>query len=189
MLVCDSAGHPRYRRTILRGLVGWAPHWTVLCIAADATRTDSSGVGATSTAQAVLGTAGAGVDLAMAHLDLCLKLQSPMAIIITKLDLVTRQMLQRTVSQILTAVKATGRKPSMLLRQNQDLETSLSIVPQEDYDAVQAVVKEILGSGDLLSVIPIVLASAVKGTGVGLTHALLENLPIPPGRLRRTSSQ
>ena len=26
VFVCDSAGHPRYRRTTVRGLVGWAPH-------------------------------------------------------------------------------------------------------------------------------------------------------------------
>ena len=31
----DSAGHPRYRRTAIRGLFGWAPHWAALCIAAD----------------------------------------------------------------------------------------------------------------------------------------------------------
>lgn len=26
VFVCDSAGHPRYRRTTVRGLIGWAPH-------------------------------------------------------------------------------------------------------------------------------------------------------------------
>ena len=26
VFVSDSAGHPRYRRTTVRGLVGWAPH-------------------------------------------------------------------------------------------------------------------------------------------------------------------
>jgi hypothetical protein len=32
VLLSDSAGHPRYRRTTVRGLIGWAPHWTILCI-------------------------------------------------------------------------------------------------------------------------------------------------------------
>ncbi|KAJ8611198.1 hypothetical protein MRB53_038042 [Persea americana] len=44
VFVSDSAGHPRYRRTTLRGLIGWAPNWTLLCIPADDTQ-DTAGVG------------------------------------------------------------------------------------------------------------------------------------------------
>jgi GTPase len=56
LFVSDSAGHPRYRRTTARGLIGWAPHWTVLCVAADEGENAPSGVGGTLTAQEVLGT-------------------------------------------------------------------------------------------------------------------------------------
>lgn len=56
VFVSDSAGHPRYRRTTVRGLVGWAPHWTVLCVAADDGDNGSNGAGGTSSAQDVLGT-------------------------------------------------------------------------------------------------------------------------------------
>lgn len=61
LFVSDSAGHPRYRRTTVRGLVGWSPHWTVLCVAADDGENAPSNAGGTSSAQEVLGTAGAGV--------------------------------------------------------------------------------------------------------------------------------
>jgi hypothetical protein len=61
IFVSDSAGHPRYRRTTVRGLVGWAPHWTVLCVAADDGENAPSNAGGTSSAKDILGTVGAGV--------------------------------------------------------------------------------------------------------------------------------
>lgn len=63
VFVSDSAGHPRYRRTTVRGLVGWAPHWTVLCVAADDGENAPSNAGGTSSAQEILGTAGAGIGM------------------------------------------------------------------------------------------------------------------------------
>jgi hypothetical protein len=65
VFVSDSAGHPRYRRTTVRGLVGWAPHWTVLCIGADDGENAPIGAGRTSSAQEVLGTAGAGIGMSI----------------------------------------------------------------------------------------------------------------------------
>jgi hypothetical protein len=61
VFLSDSAGHPRYRRTTVRGLVGWSPHWTVLCVAADDGENAPSNAGGTSSAQDVLGAAGAGI--------------------------------------------------------------------------------------------------------------------------------
>jgi hypothetical protein len=61
VFVSDSAGHPRYRRTTVRGLVGWAPHWTVLCVAADDGENAPNSAGGTSSAQEILGTAGVGI--------------------------------------------------------------------------------------------------------------------------------
>jgi GTPase len=61
VFVSDSAGHPRYRRTTVRGLVGWAPNWTVLCVAADDGENAPSHAGGTSSAQEILGAAGAGI--------------------------------------------------------------------------------------------------------------------------------
>ncbi|ATZ57845.1 hypothetical protein BCIN_15g03740 [Botrytis cinerea B05.10] len=177
LFVSDSAGHPRYRRTTVRGLVGWAPHWTVLCVAAD--DTGSSGAGSTSTTE-LLGTVGAGTDLAKAHLELCLKLDKPLAIVITKLDLASRPRLSETLSKLLSAIKATGRTPSILPPDNSKniIDADLiSILPQ-DTDTVKKVINT-MAMSDLRSIVPIILTSAVKGTGIRQLHALLQALPIP----------
>ncbi|KAK3372479.1 hypothetical protein B0H63DRAFT_298289 [Podospora didyma] len=174
----DSAGHPRYRRTILRGIVGWSPHWTMLCIAADSAEVTSA-VGATSSAIDVLGPAGAGVDLADAHLDLCLRLQSPLVVVITKLDLANKSSLSNTLSKVLSGIKRAGRTPA-ILKGDPASHSDLNRLSVVDCEAVRRVVESMAGKEDLLSVIPIVLTSAVDGRGVGLLHAMLQKLPLPP---------
>ncbi|KAK0733510.1 hypothetical protein B0T26DRAFT_24213 [Lasiosphaeria miniovina] len=174
----DSAGHPRYRRTILRGLVGWAPHWTILCLAADGADS-ASAAGATSSAVDILGPAAAGVDLASAHLDLCLRLRLPLAIVVTKLDLATKQSMTGILNKLLSAIKGAGRVPA-ILRTNQTSHTDTGHVSTADLEAVKRVVDSMAGSEDLLSVVPIVLTSAVDGRGIGLVHAMLQSLPLPP---------
>ncbi|KAF5528076.1 GTP-binding protein 2 [Colletotrichum aenigma] len=179
VFVSDSAGHPRYRRTILRGLFGWAPQWTVLCLAADDNEASSTKDGASSTANEVLGIAGAGVDLAKAHLELCLKLKTPLVIVITKLDLATKASLQRTLGQVLTHVKEAGRVPKILQPAAGGAQ-EWSRIPSAELNKAQVLTNEMEQSGDLLKHIPIVLTSTVSGAGIGLAHALLENLPLPP---------
>ncbi|KAK1850676.1 GTP-binding protein [Colletotrichum chrysophilum] len=179
VFVSDSAGHPRYRRTILRGLFGWAPQWTVLCLAADDNEASSTKDGASSTANEVLGIAGAGVDLAKAHLELCLKLKTPLVIVITKLDLATKASLQRTLGQVLTHVKEAGRVPKILQPAAGGAQ-EWSRIPSAELNKAQVLTNGMEQSVDLLKHIPIVLTSAVSGAGIGLAHALLENLPLPP---------
>ncbi|KAL2022764.1 hypothetical protein VTK56DRAFT_4580 [Thermocarpiscus australiensis] len=174
----DSAGHPRYRRTILRGIIGWAPHWTLLCIAADSAEF-ASAAGATSTALDVLGPAGASVDLASAHLDLCLRLRLPLAIVITKLDLANKSSLSSTLSKILSSVKKAGRVPKMV-KGGAPGHCDLTRVSEPDREAVKEVLDSMDASDDPLSVVPILLTSAVDGRGVGSLHALLQGLPLPP---------
>ncbi|KAH8735384.1 hypothetical protein BGZ61DRAFT_341160 [Ilyonectria robusta] len=184
VFVSDSAGHPRYRRTVLRGLMNWEPHWIILCIAADDADSPSSDYGTTSSAQDVLGVAAAGVDLVKAHLTLSLKMEVPMAIVITKLDLASKISLQRTMIKVLTAIKDVGRVPK-ILQPDQRQHEELKEVPMEDHVKVQELLKGISQSGKLTQLVPIVLTSAVKGSGVGLMHALLENLPLPPAPTSR----
>jgi GTPase len=181
VFVSDSAGHPRYRRTTVRGLVGWAPHWTFLCIAADDEMNLPSDAGSTSSAQDILGTAGAGVDLAKAHLELCLKLDKPLAIVITKLDLASKDSLRQTLSKILSAVKAQGRTPSILPPDQSKYvsETDLATILEKDGATIQDVVDKMTTAGGLSSVVPILMTSAAKGTGIRLMHALLRGLPTP----------
>ncbi|CZR50552.1 related to GTP-binding protein [Phialocephala subalpina] len=181
VFVSDTGGHPRYRRTTVRGLVGWAPHWTVLCIAADDGDNAPNSAGGTSSAQDILGTAGAGIDLAKAHLELCLKFDKPLVVVITKLDLASKASLRQTLSKILTAVKATGRTPSIIPPDQTKTvhESDVSSIPKNDIDALQSISDRIRLSGDLVSIVPIIMTSAAKGTGMRSMHALLQGLPMP----------
>lgn len=170
----DSAGHPRFRRTILRGIVGWAPHWTLLCIAADGT----DGGAEIASIQDSSSVAESAADLSQAHLDLCLNLDLPLAVVITKMDLASRLTLQRTLGKILSKIKAAGRTTKILQPDNK-CDEHLSEVPLKDVASVSTAIDAIQSADSLQRVVPIVLTSAVKGTGIGLIHALLQSLPLP----------
>ncbi|KAF5679938.1 GTP-binding protein 2 [Fusarium circinatum] len=179
VFVSDSAGHPRYRRTVLRGLMNWAPHWIILCLAVDDGDTATKGHGVTSSTQDVLGVTSVGADLVKAHLTLSLKLDIPLAVVITKMDLASRTSAHRTTNKILSAVKEAGRIPK-ILRPDQKVWSDLDRVPDDDSAKVQDLLKGISESGSLTEIVPIAFTSAVRGSGIGLLHALLENLPLPP---------
>ncbi|GKU18928.1 unnamed protein product [Fusarium langsethiae] len=175
VFVSDSAGHPRYRRTVLRGLMNWAPHWIILCLAADDTEivTKSQGV------PDGLGVSAGGVDLVKAHLTLSLKLGLPLAVVVTKMDLASKMSAHKITNKVLSAVKEAGRVPK-ILRPDQKILGDLSRVPDDDSVKVKDLLKGITESGNLTEIVPIAFSSAVKGSGIGLLHALLENLPLPP---------
>ncbi|KAI1390289.1 uncharacterized protein F4822DRAFT_401449 [Hypoxylon trugodes] len=176
----DTAGHPRYQRTTLRALVGWAPHWTMLCIPSNEDSISPFGAQSLSDADGAAGIEITSTDLAKAQLDLCLKLAIPLAIIITKSELGQRTSLKEKLNQVFTKIKAMGRIPKLLTSAANN-EVNLLEVPEEDLRKVKnEVIDPIAKTGDPLSIVPIILTSAVKGIGIGLTHALLRSLPVPP---------
>jgi len=177
VLVSDSAGHPRYRRTTLRGLIGWSPHWTCLCIAATDAETPSGSLSAAP--QDLQPTAANAHQLSQAHLDLCLKLELPLVVIITKYDLANKDVLRRTLTPIWTAIKNADRSP-VLLPLKARSSGNLGRVLPEDSATITKLLGGVVESGNFLSTVPVVLTSAVSGEGIGLVHALLQNLPIPP---------
>ncbi|OAA68110.1 GTP-binding protein [Niveomyces insectorum RCEF 264] len=183
VFLSDSAGHPRFRRTTLRGLIGWSPHWTLLCLAA------SSSDGATEppavdSSLLDAGTAAGSAALAKAHLDLCLKLDLPLAIIITKSDLLSKESLKRTLVPIWTAVKGVGRTPQ-LLQSKQRSPENVRFVSPSDAALIERALSHVRATGDTRATVPVVLASAVSGDGIGLVHALLRALPCPPRPVAR----
>ncbi|KAI9701946.1 MAG: hypothetical protein M1836_001290 [Candelina mexicana] len=181
VFLSDSAGHPRFRRTTVRGLVGWSPHWTILCVAADAGEELAGGNGGTPLAQDPLGSiTAAASDLSQAHLDLCLKLKLPLVIAITKLDLASKVRLKHNLAKVLTTLKSNGRKPVMLSTAPITTETGpdLQYLSKNDEAEVDRALREVrYGNHDVL--VPILLTSAVNGTGISKMHALLHKLPIP----------
>jgi len=171
VFISDSAGATRYRRTILRGLVGWAPHWIFLCIAVNDTSFSTGRRGGELTPEP-------NPDLAAEQLDLCLKLGVPLVIAITKCDVGSQLSIRAVFSRAKEAVERAGRK-LVLVPVDQSSETNLTEVPARD-DEVLRKLMERLGNEGALSCVPIIFTSAVKGAGIGRIHALLANLSIPP---------
>ncbi|KAH7085330.1 hypothetical protein BKA63DRAFT_499409 [Paraphoma chrysanthemicola] len=178
VILSDSAGHPRFRRTTVRGIVGWQPHWTLLCVPADDTDDSTDKIGASPSSQEVLGPAAADLDLSQAHLQLCLSLELPLVIIITKYDLATKAGLRQTLSKLLSVLKEAGRKPCIIPdHAGASLEADLHSITRDDLVEADKVVQNFATSP--LAAVPIILTSAVKGTGINKLHAILRRLPIP----------
>ena len=178
VVLTDSAGHPRYRRTTVRGLLSWAPHWTICCVAADDDEHDTGKTGATATSVEILGSQGADVDLSRSHLELCLALGLPLIIVITKLDLASSSGLRETLRKVLTILKAAQRQPVVLSSSASPNDShDLQAIPNNDRLEIAEVVAKIQHSGSS-TLVPIVLTSAVTGIGICKLHALLHRLPV-----------
>ena len=154
------------------------PHWTLLCIPADDTDDSTGKVGASPTSQELLGPAAADLDLSQAHLHLCLSLELPLVIVITKYDLATKPGLRQTLSKLLSVLKEAGRRPCIISDHTASVaESDLRSVGADDLREAHGVVETLAESP--LAAVPIILTSAVKGTGMNKLHAFLRQLPIP----------
>lgn len=177
VFISDSAGHPRYRRTTVRGLVGWNPHWTLLCIPADNEGDSSGRMGSTPSPNEILGPAASDVDLSAAHLDLCLRLGLPLIVAITKLDLASKTGLRLTLTKLLSALKAAGKKPILIPNSPGTVaEEDLQTFSNRKLSDTRNTIRDVLA--DPTSSVPIVMTSAVQGAGFDNLHAILHELPI-----------
>jgi hypothetical protein len=159
-------------------VVSRQPHWTLLCVPADNTDESSGKIGASPTSQELLGPAAADLDLSQAHLQLCLALDLPLVIVITKYDLATKGGLRRTLSNLLSALKEAGRKPCIISGTSTSIdEVDLHTVSRSDLQEADKTIGLLADSP--LAAVPIILTSAVKGTGIHKLHAFLRKLPIP----------
>ncbi|RMZ70287.1 gtp-binding 2 [Pyrenophora seminiperda CCB06] len=171
VFLSDSAGHPRFRRTTVRGIVGWQPHWTLLCVPSDNSE-DSS------TSEDSLGPAAVGFDLSHAHLQLCLALELPLVIVITKYDLATKNGLRSTILKLFAALRDHGRNPYLITEASTSvLEADLHTVEASNLNETEKTI-ELLKSSPL-GAVPVVLTSAIKGIGIQKLHAFLRRLPMP----------
>ena len=184
VILVDSAGHPRYRRTTVRGLVSWAPHWTLCCIAAEDERDSANAINETAQREETGRSSPSDDDFSTAHLELCLKLGMPLVLVITKLDVATNQGLRNTLSRVLSTLKSCQRNP-VVLRPDPTSRVSeeLQHIPLKNEDEVLSMLAK-NGADEL---VPIVFTSAVKGSGISKLHALLRHLPLQ--RQARTTNQ
>ncbi|USP73250.1 hypothetical protein yc1106_00524 [Curvularia clavata] len=178
VFLSDSAGHPRFRRTTVRGIVGWQPHWTLLCVPADNTEDSSGKLGASPSSEELLGPAAADLDLSHAHLELCLALELPLVIVITKYDLATKNGLKSNLVKLFSALRVHNRKPCLITDSSTSvLEAELHTVEATDLEETEKTICLLRDSP--LAAVPVVLTSAVKGTGIQKLHAFLRRLPMP----------
>ena len=181
VFLTDSAGHQRYCRTIVRGLVSWAPHWTICCIAADAEEGGTSTTVRTASSRKIQGSTNTSAELSRAHLILCLKLKLPLVVVITKLDVASRYGLRQTLTKLLSILKSAGRQPTILSTTTTDAHTQDAqhqVLRKDDGDAVLGIIASVKES-EISLLVPIVLTSVVTGSGIGKLHALLRHLPLP----------
>lgn len=172
--VSDLPGSVRYLKSTLRGLISWAPHYVFLCIPAncDEEMVPERPVCGTSEQMTE-------INLALSHLDLCIKSGIPTVIVITKMDVASRAGLRGNLTKVLSALKLAGKKPAMLPVQSAtgEQDVDLQRICRTDADEVKKVIDA--ANNDWSSTVPIVLTSAVSGTGVRKLHAFLRYLPIP----------
>ena len=98
VFMSDSAGHIKYRRTTIRSLVGWAPHYAVLLLAANDEEDGKPGLS----------------EASREHMELCIKLGLRLIVVFTKIDVASKLGLRDVLSKTLTVLKENGRKPMVL---------------------------------------------------------------------------
>ncbi|PGH06814.1 hypothetical protein AJ80_08087 [Polytolypa hystricis UAMH7299] len=172
VFLSDLPGSTRYIKSTLRGLMSWEPHCLILCISAD-------GNEEVNTPKQI-----SEIDLALSYLELCIQLELPVVVVLTKVDVATRSGMRQTLARILSAIKLTGRKPIMLPVSGEagDQVDLQRITATDKRDAESAIAS--MGR-DGMSGIPIVISSAVTGASIGRLHALLRALPIPTKQASR----
>lgn len=175
VFLTDSAGHTRFRRTTVRGLIGWDPHYTLLCIPADDTEEMQAKQGLANSSRDMIAT---DVDLSGEHLRLCLSLELPLVIVVTKYDLAKKAGLKGVLTRILSALKESGRTGRIVTDISApEAGPNLGLISSADLLEAEKISQAFELSP--LGTVPIVLTSALKGTGLGKLHALLRTLPVP----------
>ncbi|KAL8860058.1 MAG: hypothetical protein Q9178_003607 [Gyalolechia marmorata] len=106
----DLAGHERYLRTTVFGLLSSSPNYCLLMVAAN------NGI----------------IGMSKEHLGIALALQVPVMVIITKIDICPPQILQQTITQLTRILKSPGARkiPIFVKSRDETIETATQFVSQ-----------------------------------------------------------
>lgn len=166
----DTCGHPRFLKTTISGLTGHSPDYACLVV--------DSRVGGVS-------------EMTKEHLALSTALGLPTFVVVTKMDVATRDQLRATVTALMTLIRATGssclpsvhNSPSTPSNPGPSVLKFLPVIVHNEKD-LESVVKRF---SDIETIeekravaIPILLLSSVTGENVGLLEKFLYLLPKPP---------
>lgn len=187
VFLSDSPGLPRFAKSSFRSLISWKPSWTILCVAADENEDFAGRISGTGSTVDIHADSGSydNVDVSLFHLDLCLRLQRPLILVITKMDLANKAGLRSVLAKLLSALKAAGRKPVMLsnspapqlLPEIGGVLSELQFVNEKDQSEIDRLVDSMLND-NMRVMVPILMTSAVTGLGISKLHALLRSVPI-----------
>ena len=101
----DLAGHQKYLRTTISALTGYCPHYVMLVVSA---------------------TAGV-VGMTQEHLGIAVALEVPFFVVITKVDMVPKEQLDKICATVTTVLKSAGAtKVPLLVRTSDDCITAAS---------------------------------------------------------------
>jgi len=132
----DTVGHEPWLRTTIRGIVGQKLNYGLLVIAADQGPT----------------------QITREHLGIILAMELPVLVVITKIDMVTPEKLEKVRAEIFDLLKLVGRIPFMV-KNNDDADFLAENMNQH--------------------LVPVINASPVTGEGLEILDRLLYQLKIP----------
>ena len=181
----DSPGLPKYSKSFYRSIVSWKPHWTVVCIPANASIHQNSVGHAPDPAPASVSTltadheANSSCPTYLQHLGLSLALNLSLAVVITKLDIADRTGLRGILGQVLTAIKTAGKTPVLLKMTSETGQSSLAEVDGIDQKVNLPLMDEMNVTLDASTLatdrtVPVLFTSCVTGAGIPQLYALLQ---------------
>jgi small GTP-binding protein len=140
----DLAGHEKYLRTTISGVNRCSIDYAIIVVGAN------MGV----------------LRMTNEHLALCLSLNIPTMIVITKTDLAPKNVYERTRKDLLDLIKkkTRGRRIPAIVKSQQEYQSS---VVDKYYD-----------NGEYNTVIPIISVSSVTGDGIDFLTNVVKGLPI-----------
>lgn len=163
----DTCGHPRFLKTTISGLTGHAPDYACLVV--------DSRVGGVN-------------EMTREHLALSVALGLPTFVVVTKMDVATRDQLRATVTALMGLIRTTG--PSVSgeagVTTGPDGETilpkAIPVIVHNEKD-LETIVKRFSDNGAINETksiaIPVLLLSSVTGENVDLLEKFLFLLPKP----------
>ncbi|KAI8140494.1 P-loop containing nucleoside triphosphate hydrolase protein [Fennellomyces sp. T-0311] len=137
----DLCGHAKYLRTTISGMTGYSPDYAALVLSGN-----MSGIS----------------EMAREHLSLAVMLDVPVFVIVTKVDVASRDQLQRTLNSLVQLLRAPGMN-------------KVPVIVRDENDFVSCASHLARGGPE----IPIFLVSNVTGTNIDLLERFLNFLPRP----------
>jgi GTPase len=138
----DLAGHASYLKTTIKGITSNRPDYCLIMV--------GSNIGSN---------AGAKMDMTVEHINLCLHMNVPFIIVLTKIDIAPPNVLKETLNYIKNIIKKKARKIAYSVKTKADL----------------SICSEQLPGG---KIVPIFKVSNVTGDNLDLLKSFLNYIPV-----------